>query len=94
MRAPLKIPVPPNPAIARPMMSAIIFGAAPQRRDPSSKMNTANKVTCLAGKIESHWAKARLKARSVTLQEKPQTGEFQLNMPATPTYKKPGNTIT
>jgi len=62
------MPVPPKPAIARPMISAIMFGAAPHRRDPSSKTETANKVTCLAGKIDSHWAKARLKARSVMLQ--------------------------
>lgn len=52
--AQLKIPVAPMPAIARPMMSAIMLGAAPHRRDPSSKINTANIVTCLAGNIHSH----------------------------------------
>jgi hypothetical protein len=90
MRAPLKIPVPPKPAIARPMISAIMFGAAPHKRDPSSNTNTANKVTCLAGKIDSHWAKARLKARSVMLREvAPVQGRVLTNTPITATYKKP-----
>jgi hypothetical protein len=31
---PEKIPADPRPAIARPMMNAVEFGAAPQRVDP------------------------------------------------------------
>ncbi len=40
---PEKIPALPNPAIARPTMSAIEFGAAAQMRLPSSKIPIAAK---------------------------------------------------
>ena len=38
MRAPEKIPAEPTPAMARPTMSAVLVGATPQMRLPSSKM--------------------------------------------------------
>jgi hypothetical protein len=39
--APEKIPAAPTPATARPMMSAVEFGATPQINEPISKMNRA-----------------------------------------------------
>jgi hypothetical protein len=36
--APLKVPAEPTPATALPMISAILLGATPQMRDPSSKI--------------------------------------------------------
>ena len=45
--APLKIPAEPMPAIARPMMSAVELGATPQMREPTSKMNSAERYTHL-----------------------------------------------
>lgn len=68
MRAPLKMPVPPAPASARPKMRTFMLGATPQMREPSSNTTTAKSVMCFAGKIASHWANARLKARSVMLE--------------------------
>ena len=41
IKAPQNIPVPPIPAIARPMMSATELGLAPQMAEPTSKINTA-----------------------------------------------------
>ena len=41
MSAPEKIPADPRPAIARPMIKAIEFGAAPQIKLPSSKIPIA-----------------------------------------------------
>lgn len=41
--APLKIPAAPTPAIARPIISAVEFGATPQTSDPSSKMARAER---------------------------------------------------
>ncbi len=37
------MPAPPAPAIARPTIRAVLFGATPQMRLPSSKMKTANR---------------------------------------------------
>jgi hypothetical protein len=39
--APEKIPAAPTPATARPIMSAVEFGATPQINEPTSKMNKA-----------------------------------------------------
>lgn len=40
---PEKMPAPPNPAIARPRMKAMEFGAAPHITEPISKTATVNK---------------------------------------------------
>lgn len=39
------VPADPNPAMARPTMSAVEVGAAPQIADPISKMATAVRKT-------------------------------------------------
>ena len=43
INAPEKIPAHPSPAIARPTISAFEVGAAPQIKDPSSKIPIAAK---------------------------------------------------
>lgn len=43
MKLPAKIPADPTPAMARPMIKAVEFGAAPQIADPSSKMMMATR---------------------------------------------------
>lgn len=40
VRAPLKIPDTPRPAMARPIISAVEVGAIPHMREPNSKMDT------------------------------------------------------
>lgn len=45
--APEKIPADPMPAIARPMISAVDVGAAPQITEPSSNKAMAVKKTTL-----------------------------------------------
>lgn len=50
IKAPEKTPALPTPATARPMMRALLVGAAPQTRDPSSKMPMAMRKTHLMGK--------------------------------------------
>jgi hypothetical protein len=45
--APEKIPADPMPAIARPTMSALEVGAAPQTAEPISKMAIAVRYTYL-----------------------------------------------
>lgn len=47
--APVKIPDDPNPAIARPMMSDVDVGAAPQRAEPTSKRKIPERKTHLVG---------------------------------------------
>lgn len=42
---PEKTPAPPRPAIARPTIKAMEFGATPQIRDPSSKTKTLTRNT-------------------------------------------------
>jgi hypothetical protein len=41
------MPALPNPAIARPMIRALEFGATPQMRLPSSKSEMAARKTCV-----------------------------------------------
>jgi hypothetical protein len=41
VRHPEKIPPAPRPAIALPTMKTVLFGATPQIREPSSKIDTA-----------------------------------------------------
>lgn len=48
--APEKMPAEPRPAMARPMISAVLFGATPHMRDPSSKIATAARNTHLMEK--------------------------------------------
>jgi hypothetical protein len=45
--APENIPDEPSPEIARPMIRAVEFGAAPHSVDPASKMPMASKKTYL-----------------------------------------------
>lgn len=45
MKAPQKMPAPPRPEIARPMIKAIDVGAAPQTALPTSKMTIEDKNT-------------------------------------------------
>lgn len=45
--APEKIPAAPTPAIARPMIKAVEFGAMPQIKLPSSKIARAMRYTHL-----------------------------------------------
>lgn len=66
----LKIPEPPMPEIARPKIRTVMLGATPHNREPSSNIKMAKIDTCLAGKMEIHWANARLNARSVRLRMK------------------------
>lgn len=49
MMPPLVTPALPSPAIARPMMNAIEFGAAPQMVDPISKIPMTVKKTYFGG---------------------------------------------
>jgi hypothetical protein len=44
---PEKMPEEPSPAMARPIMSAVEFGAAPQIADPTSKIRIARRKTIL-----------------------------------------------
>lgn len=44
---PEKMPADPLPAIARPMMKAVEFGAPPQSAEPTSKVTTAQRKTSL-----------------------------------------------
>jgi hypothetical protein len=46
MRAPEKIPALPSPAMARPTIRAVEFGATPQIKDPSSNTRIAKIYTC------------------------------------------------
>ena len=47
VRAPFDMPDDPTPAMALPMINMAEFWAAPQRRDPTSKMKKkARKVHC------------------------------------------------
>lgn len=41
INAPEKMPAPPIPAMARPIMRAIELGLAPQMAEPTSNINTA-----------------------------------------------------
>jgi hypothetical protein len=50
MSAPEKIPADPNPAIARPRIKAIEFGAIPHTKLPSSNMPIATRYTYLMEK--------------------------------------------
>ena len=43
MMAPVMIPAPPRPAIARPTIRASEFGATPQMREPISKTRMAKR---------------------------------------------------
>jgi hypothetical protein len=54
--APLKMPAAPAPAIARPRISTSMLGATPHTSEPTSKMKTAKRMTCLDGKIWRNWA--------------------------------------
>jgi len=45
--APEKMPADPNPATARPMIKAVLFGAAPQIAEPISKRATTVRKTIL-----------------------------------------------
>lgn len=47
MMPPQKTPAAPTPAMARPTMKAEELGAAPQRAEPTSKMNMEAKNTHL-----------------------------------------------
>lgn len=47
--APVNIPDEPNPEIARPMMSDVDDGAAPQRAEPTSKRKIPERKTHLVG---------------------------------------------
>jgi hypothetical protein len=40
VNAPAKIPPAPSPAIALPIMNAVLFGETPQSKEPSSKIET------------------------------------------------------
>jgi hypothetical protein len=51
--APEKIPPVPNPAMALPTMRAVLLGATPQTREPSSNMPMAVKKTNLICSIVS-----------------------------------------
>lgn len=46
---PEKMPAPPTPAIARPMIKAIEFGAAPQITEPISNRATVHKKVLACG---------------------------------------------
>ena len=48
--APEKIPAEPKPAMARPTMRAVLLGATPQTREPSSKITMAARKTHLMEK--------------------------------------------
>jgi hypothetical protein len=43
MKLPAKMPAEPTPAIARPMINAVEFGAAPQMSEPTSKITMETK---------------------------------------------------
>lgn len=47
MMAPEKIPEEPDPAMARPIMNATEFGAAPHIADPTSKTTIEERKTFL-----------------------------------------------
>ncbi len=47
MMAPEKMPEEPHPAIARPIINAVEFGAAPHNADPTSKMAMEKRKTFL-----------------------------------------------
>ncbi|KAK5636419.1 hypothetical protein RRF57_012130 [Xylaria bambusicola] len=49
MVTPEKIPAPPRPAIARPTMKTMEFGAAPQMTDPTSNKATVIKKVLAGG---------------------------------------------
>lgn len=49
--APEKVPAMPMPAIARPTMNTAELGAAPQTRDPISKIVREHRNVHLAGKV-------------------------------------------
>ena len=48
--APEPIPAAPNPAIARPTMSALLLGETPQIREPSSKVKRLMRKLIFNGK--------------------------------------------
>lgn len=47
MRAPVKIPALPSPAMARPIIRTVELGATPQISEPSSNMHSATRKTHL-----------------------------------------------
>lgn len=48
--APDPNPAAPTPVMARPTMRALLFGATPQTREPTSKMNMASRKLGFSGK--------------------------------------------
>ena len=49
-----KMPAAPTPAMARPRINTFMEGETPHTREPTSKMKTANIMTCFEGKIVDH----------------------------------------
>lgn len=71
IKAPAKIPAPPTPAIARPMIKASELGAAPHIAEPTSKMKMAVKKTHFTGKKVYSLPNISWKAQVVSRYELP-----------------------
>lgn len=71
MKAPDATPAAPNPAIARPTIRAVLFGATAQIRLPSSKMNTESRYVHLRGKYLKALPQGEVKAATVRKKAEP-----------------------